>query len=277
MSRPRITPLRRTTMKTRPIGPVPWSSTGRLRWARPPVPAATDPSSPGVPKTRCTSPSRWLWMPARSERSFYWDPLSMRALALDTADSIGAKDSLEKMLAHQMALSHKLAFDFANRAVAQTDPTMTIKLANVSAKLMDTFQRGLLTSRNSGQATVRRSRSSTRTFTRAARLWWQGRCRLGASQKSTGSPRENEGQPHATVRRPALWRQDSLRRRLPIPAVRGRHRCRMHGGNSPGAPRGNQHALKHGHYSVAGNAQRRGARQNIRELRRLMILALMGE
>jgi len=28
-------------------------------------------------------------------------------------------------------------------------------------------------------------------------------------------------------------------------------RCRMHGGNSPGAPKGNQNAFKHGLYSKA--------------------------
>ncbi|WP_405053150.1 HGGxSTG domain-containing protein [Sphingomonas sp. BE138] len=30
------------------------------------------------------------------------------------------------------------------------------------------------------------------------------------------------------------------------PAVRGKRRCRMHGGTNPGAPRGNSNALKHG-------------------------------
>ncbi|WP_122928430.1 HGGxSTG domain-containing protein [Sphingobium yanoikuyae] len=34
------------------------------------------------------------------------------------------------------------------------------------------------------------------------------------------------------------------------PAVKGRKRCRMHGGTNPGAPRGNQHATKHGIYSA---------------------------
>ncbi|PIW55242.1 MAG: hypothetical protein COW16_07145 [Sphingomonadales bacterium CG12_big_fil_rev_8_21_14_0_65_65_10] len=33
------------------------------------------------------------------------------------------------------------------------------------------------------------------------------------------------------------------------PAVRGKRRCRMHGGTNPGAPKGNKRALKHGHYS----------------------------
>ncbi|MES2119747.1 MAG: HGGxSTG domain-containing protein [Pseudomonadota bacterium] len=30
------------------------------------------------------------------------------------------------------------------------------------------------------------------------------------------------------------------------PAVKGRKRCRMHGGTNPGAPRGNRNAWKHG-------------------------------
>src|SRR3974377_230961 len=34
-------------------------------------------------------------------------------------------------------------------------------------------------------------------------------------------------------------------------------RCRMHGGRSPGAPKGNQNALKHGRYSAEAIAERR--------------------
>lgn len=33
------------------------------------------------------------------------------------------------------------------------------------------------------------------------------------------------------------------------PAIAGKARCRLHGGKSPGAPRGNQNALKHGLYT----------------------------
>lgn len=41
------------------------------------------------------------------------------------------------------------------------------------------------------------------------------------------------------------------------PAVRGRNRCRMHGGTNPGAPRGNRNAWKHGARSMkAENAAR---------------------
>jgi hypothetical protein len=34
-------------------------------------------------------------------------------------------------------------------------------------------------------------------------------------------------------------------------------RCRMHGGPSPGAPKGNRNALKHGRYTVEAIARRR--------------------
>ena len=34
-------------------------------------------------------------------------------------------------------------------------------------------------------------------------------------------------------------------------------RCRMHGGNAPGAPKGNSHALKHGRYTAKALAERR--------------------
>jgi hypothetical protein len=34
-------------------------------------------------------------------------------------------------------------------------------------------------------------------------------------------------------------------------------RCRMHGGKSPGAPKGNRNSLKHGHYTAEAIASRR--------------------
>jgi hypothetical protein len=43
-------------------------------------------------------------------------------------------------------------------------------------------------------------------------------------------------------------------------------RCRMHGGTSPGAPKGNKRALKHGRYTAEAIARR----YEIRELLRAM-------
>jgi hypothetical protein len=56
------------------------------------------------------------------------------------------------------------------------------------------------------------------------------------------------------------------------PAVRGKRRCRMHGGNSPGAPKGNRNAMKHGRYCESAMAERRQARAAINRLRELMTL-----
>ena len=42
------------------------------------------------------------------------------------------------------------------------------------------------------------------------------------------------------------------------PAVRGKRRCRMHGGAAgSGAPIGNKNALRHGHYTAEAIAERR--------------------
>ena len=47
-------------------------------------------------------------------------------------------------------------------------------------------------------------------------------------------------------------------------------RCRMHGGKSPGAPRGNGNALKHGRYSATAIAERRELAVLIRSMRKLV-------
>jgi len=44
-------------------------------------------------------------------------------------------------------------------------------------------------------------------------------------------------------------------------------RCRMHGGPSPGAPKGNQNAYKHGRYSALSVQERRRFAALIREMR----------
>jgi len=46
-------------------------------------------------------------------------------------------------------------------------------------------------------------------------------------------------------------------------------RCRMHGGLSPGAPKGNRNALKHGRYTAEAVASRRDVAALIRAMRTL--------
>jgi uncharacterized protein YjcR len=46
-------------------------------------------------------------------------------------------------------------------------------------------------------------------------------------------------------------------------------RCRMHGGPSPGAPKGNRNAFKHGRYSAATILERRRFAELLREMRKI--------
>lgn len=83
--------------------------------------------------------------------------LNCLAAGVDAAQSIDAKNSLEKMLAHQMAVCHKLSLDFISKAENQSRITyknleatnknieVTAKLANISVRLMNTFNNSLRT------------------------------------------------------------------------------------------------------------------------------------
>jgi uncharacterized protein YjcR len=51
------------------------------------------------------------------------------------------------------------------------------------------------------------------------------------------------------------------------PAVRGKRRCRMHGGaKASGAPKGNRNAFKHGLYTREAIAERRKLRELIKQM-----------
>jgi hypothetical protein len=92
-------------------------------------------------------------------------------MAVDAAESIQAANSLERMLAHQMATAHPLAMTMAAEAndfaggIKSWDATTrqqvqsieAARLAEAAARMMETYQRGLLTLerlRNGGMQTV---------------------------------------------------------------------------------------------------------------------------
>lgn len=64
--------------------------------------------------------------------------------ALDAAESVDAKDSLEKMLCHQLPALHRLSMEMVIKASTMTDPVEACRLANASARLMDTYQKGMV-------------------------------------------------------------------------------------------------------------------------------------
>lgn len=82
---------------------------------------------------------------------------NIAAMGLDAAESIQADNSLEKMLAHQMAMCHQSAFKLMDQALelvekvhpsnqnAQQITTEQVRLMNCSVRFMETFQKGMLT------------------------------------------------------------------------------------------------------------------------------------
>ena len=76
------------------------------------------------------------------------------ALAVDTAESIGAANGLEKMLAHQLAVAHEaslrlmdraLSYEAGGRSMREGDSIEACRLANSAARLMSCFQDGIAT------------------------------------------------------------------------------------------------------------------------------------
>jgi hypothetical protein len=66
------------------------------------------------------------------------------AMALDAANSIQAADSLERMLAHQMAAAHKLAMELMGQVCYEQNAAAQAKRLNAAARCMAVYQQGLL-------------------------------------------------------------------------------------------------------------------------------------
>lgn len=66
------------------------------------------------------------------------------AAGIDAAESIGAENSVEKMLAHQLAAAHEAGLRFLDRALRDESSVESARLANTAARLMSTFQDGML-------------------------------------------------------------------------------------------------------------------------------------
>ena len=64
------------------------------------------------------------------------------AMALDAATSIQAANSLEKMLAHQMAVAHKLTMELMGQACYEENAAAQAKRLNAAARCMAVYQQG---------------------------------------------------------------------------------------------------------------------------------------
>ena len=66
------------------------------------------------------------------------------ALGIDISNTIGATNTMEKLLAHELALAHKIANEQASMASREYDRAMQVKRLQVSARMMTVFQQGVL-------------------------------------------------------------------------------------------------------------------------------------
>jgi hypothetical protein len=110
-----------------------------------------------------------LTIDASRQRMDLADRANVLQLGLDAAQTIQAENSLEKMLAHEMAAAHTAAMEaqaaaldlmrrFRHTGYAhQLLSIEACRMMNASARMMDTFQHGMLTIakvRSGGQQTV---------------------------------------------------------------------------------------------------------------------------
>ena len=101
-----------------------------------------------------------LALEAAQDRLVLAEDAGCLALAIDTAESVGVKSCLDKMLAHQLASAHQLAMKLAGRAAMHINNAAydgfgperrtyhseeAVRAAGASARMMDAFQKGLLT------------------------------------------------------------------------------------------------------------------------------------
>ncbi len=67
------------------------------------------------------------------------------ALGIDVANTVQAGNTVEKLLAHQVALAHKIAFEQASKANREKNPAIEAKRLESAARMMGVAQRAALT------------------------------------------------------------------------------------------------------------------------------------
>ena len=66
-------------------------------------------------------------------------------LAIDISNTANASNTIEKLLAHEMAVAHKVALEQAAKASHEDSPALEIKRLQISARMMATAQDAALT------------------------------------------------------------------------------------------------------------------------------------
>ena len=173
--------------------------------------------------------------------------------ALEAMAGLAPRDELEGMMAAQLLAAHNAAMECYRRAMhseqtfegRRENLNQANKLSRSSAVLLEALQspprQGPAEGHGrAGHCQRRRSGHRRRRF-----------------HPGGGVARKSEEQPHALTHAPGsrcgarTRRANSCR----APAMPN-GRCRLHGGKSTGAPKGNKNALKHGGHSASERARR---------------------
>ena len=81
----------------------------------------------------------------RSRLLLHYHGADAAAMALDAASSINAENSLEKMLAHQLAAAHKQAMQLIAWVRGEDDAATQARRVTAATRCMTVYQQGLLT------------------------------------------------------------------------------------------------------------------------------------
>jgi len=178
------------------------------------------------------------------------------------------RDEIEGMLCGQLIATHQAAMECYRRAAISKQTfegwreslNQANKLCRTYAALAETLDRH----RGKGQQRIQSSTSTSTPVDR--RLSVLSRPASGVIKNWRTKAVQREKLPTNRATRCGARTRSGKPCRSPV--VRGKRRCRMHGGAAgSGAPIGNTNALRHGHYTAEAIARRRQVSELIRMAR----------
>jgi hypothetical protein len=181
---------------------------------------------------------------------------------------IGPKDELEGMMAAQLIAGHNAAMECYRRAMhseqtfeaRRENLAQANKLSRTYAMLLEALNRH----RGKGQQKVTVEHVHIHSGGQAV-VGVVGTQGVGITPNWRINPMQSKLPMHLSRRCGAQTRGGSRCRSPAMP----NGRCRIHGGLSPGAPKGNRNAFKHGRYTAEAIARRREVAALIQAMRGL--------
>ncbi|MDD2736274.1 MAG: hypothetical protein PHF56_20270 [Desulfuromonadaceae bacterium] len=83
-----------------------------------------------------------IHLTASLDRLILAEATGYQEMCIDAADTIAAENSLEKMLAHQMALCHAQGMNLVVKAGKTRDENISLKMLYTATRFMDIYQKG---------------------------------------------------------------------------------------------------------------------------------------